>query len=268
MISKLKAEFAAFFEKVRTMDRKVIIIFISVGVLQTIAWYYTSRRFFRKNFFEDVARVLEGSNIFLIEYLFWFIGDFLVFFVIPVLLIIFVLKEPLKDFGVGFGDVKAGLGITALFLGAMLPIVWFVSASPSFSATYPHLTSAKTDWGVFLIYEAGMLTYMIGWEFVWRGYMTFGLYEKFGYYAVLIQMLPFTILHNGKPSLETFGAVLGGIALGVLALRTRSFIYCVLVHFGVMFSIDTISSLRLRAGDYGVGFDSLINVISEFFRGL
>jgi hypothetical protein len=55
----------------------------------------------------------------------------------------------------------------------------------------------------------------------------FGLKEKFGFYAVLIQMIPFVILHNGKPELETFGAIAGGIALGILALRTKSFYYCV-----------------------------------------
>ena len=95
--------------------------------------------------------------------------------------------------------------------------------------------------------------------------MLFGLEEKFSYYAVLIQMVPFVILHNGKPDIETFSAIIAGIALGIMALRTRSFIYGAIVHFGVMFGIDTISSLRFRVQDYGVGFDSLVKVISGLF---
>jgi membrane protease YdiL (CAAX protease family) len=94
--------------------------------------------------------------------------------------------------------------------------------------------------------------------------MLFGLEEKFGYYAVLIQMIPFLILHNGKPAPETFGAILGGIALGILALRTRSIYYCVITHMSVMFSIDLISTLRYRANDFGIGISSLINVLKEF----
>lgn len=106
---------------------------------------------------------------------------------------------------------------------------------------------------------------MFAWEFIWRGFMLFGLEKKFCYYSVLIQMIPFVILHNGKPFLETFGAIFGGIALGILALRTRSFYYCVIIHIGVMYSIDVISSLRFRADDYGIGITSLINIIKQFF---
>ena len=36
---------------IRNMDRKVVIIFLSVAVLQTISWYFTSRKFFRINFY-------------------------------------------------------------------------------------------------------------------------------------------------------------------------------------------------------------------------
>jgi membrane protease YdiL (CAAX protease family) len=106
---------------------------------------------------------------------------------------------------------------------------------------------------------------MIAWEFIWRGFMLFGLEAKFGYYAVLIQMIPFLILHNGKPAAETFGAIAAGLALGILALRTRSVLYCIVTHAGVMFSIDLISTLRFRAGDYGIGLSSLIKIFKVIF---
>ncbi len=95
--------------------------------------------------------------------------------------------------------------------------------------------------------------------------MLFGLEEKFGYYAVLIQMIPFVILHNGKPMAETFSAILGGIALGILAFRTRSILYGFVVHVGIMFSIDLICTLRFRTTDYGLGISSIIKIIKEMF---
>jgi membrane protease YdiL (CAAX protease family) len=103
---------------------------------------------------------------------------------------------------------------------------------------------AKSNWTIFIIYEIGMFTYLFAWEFIWRGFMLFGLEEKFGYYSVFIQMIPFVILHNGKPELETFSAILGGIILGIVALRTRSFIYGVFIHFAIMLSIDLFSTIR------------------------
>jgi membrane protease YdiL (CAAX protease family) len=106
---------------------------------------------------------------------------------------------------------------------------------------------------------------MFAWEFIWRGFTLFGLEKKFGWYAVFIQMIPFVILHNGKPFLETFGAILGGIGLGIIALRTRSVYYCIIIHLGVIYSIDILSVLRYRANDYGVGFESFINLLKQFF---
>lgn len=260
--NNLKIELKNLIVVVRTLDKKVISIFLSIAFLQTISFYYTSRRFFRANLFESFQNY---SDPYLIEYIYWFVGDFFTFFILGVLIIKFGFKEKLKDFGFQLGDLKTGLSLSIIFLSVMIILVWFVSATPEFAEKYPHLTGAKSNWNIFFIYEAGMLLYMFAWEFIWRGFMLFGLEKKFGYYSVLIQMIPFVILHNGKPFLETFGAIFGGIALGILALRTRSFYYCVIIHIGVMFSIDIISSLRFRANDYGIGIASLINIIKQFF---
>jgi membrane protease YdiL (CAAX protease family) len=191
------------------------------------------------------------------------LGDFLSYFILPFLIIKILLKESVKSYGLTLGDFSAGLKISFLFLIIMIPLVWVASSFPEFNKTYPHLSSAKDSWTIFFIFETGLLIYMFSWEFVWRGFMLFGLEEKFGYYTVLIQMIPFLILHDGKPAAETFGAIAAGIALGILALRTRSVLYCVIVHMGVMFSIDLISTLRYRAGDYGIGLSSFLNIINE-----
>lgn len=258
----LKSEINELNRNVRKLDKKVIIVFLSIAILQTISFYFTQRRFFRENLFEQFQNY---SDPYLLEYLYWFIGDFFTFFILGIVIIKFGLKEKLSDYGLKFGDIKTGLTISIIFLAVMIILIWFVSATPAFAEKYPHLSSAKSNWNTLLIYEAGMLLYMFAWEFIWRGFMLFGLEKKFGGYAVLMQMIPFVILHNGKPFLETFGAIFGGIALGILALRTRSIYYCVLTHIGVMFSIDIISSLRFRANDYGIGFESILNLIKQIF---
>jgi uncharacterized protein len=259
---RIKIEINRLLEIVREMDRKVIIIFLSVAVLQTVSWYYTSRNFFRIYFFPNYQ---NDPNVFLYEYLYWFIGDFFTFFILCIIIIKFILKEDFKNYGLQFGDYKTGLVLSAIFLLVMVPAIWFFSATPDFSKKYPHLLSTRNSWGEFFIYESGMMLYMISWEFIWRGFMLFGLKEKFGYYSVMIQMIPFVILHNGKPAAETFGAIAGGLALGVLALRTNSILYCIITHVGIMFTIDLISTLRYRANDYGVGLDALLNIIKIIF---
>lgn len=262
MIKKLKSDIKSFIDIVKSQDKGVVTILMSVAVLQTISYYYTSRRFFREYLFESFQSLPQP---FLIEYIYWFIGDFITFFVLGLLIIKYILRDNLRDYGFKFGDYKTGIKYSSIFIFVMVILIWIISASPSFAEKYPHFAEAKSDWSLLFIYEMGMLIYMISWEFFWRGYMLFGLEKKFGYYSVLFQMIPFVILHNGKPFLETFGSIFGGIALGVLALRTRSFYYCVIIHIGVMISMDFISSLRYRANDYGIGINSIINLVNYLF---
>jgi uncharacterized protein len=265
MLSFLKNELSSLKNHTKTLDKKVVVIFLSVAVLQTISWYVTSRKFFRANIFEQYQ---FHPQVYLIEYLYWFIGDFITFFILPFLIIRFFFREKLSSYGLQVGDYKVGLKITLILILIMLPLIWIASASSSFANVYPHLPSARESWQILIIYEIGLLIYMLAWEFVWRGYILFGLYEKFGFYSIFIQMIPFVILHNGKPMLETFGSILAGLALGILALRTKSIFYCVIAHMSVMFSIDLISTLRFRADDFGVGFSSLMNIIKTLFLGI
>jgi len=247
---------------IKQLDRKIIIIFISVAILQTISYYYTSRRFFRNNYFEQLQ---FDKNIFLYEYIYWFAGDFLTLFILPLLIIKLFLKRKFSGYGLQMGDYKTGFKYSLIFLAVMIPIVWLASSTGDFIDTYPQLNDVKYSWNIFLVFESGILLYMVAWEFIWRGFMLFGLEAKFGYYTVLIQMIPFLILHNGKPVAETFGAIAAGIALGVLALKTRSVLYCIIIHAGVMFSIDLVSTLRFRANEYGTGLGSLIKLFKILF---
>src|SRR3989304_7573885 len=103
MLSFLKNELSSLKKHAKTLDKKVLIIFLSVAVLQTISWYITSRNFFRANFFEQYQ---FHPQVYLIEYLYWFIGDFITFFILPVLIIRLFLKEKLSNYGLKIGDYR------------------------------------------------------------------------------------------------------------------------------------------------------------------
>jgi membrane protease YdiL (CAAX protease family) len=258
----IKEEFNKFIKVFRELDKNVVIIFVSIAILQTISWYITSRRFFRNN----LAQYFPNTELRKIyEFAYWFIGDFITYFIIPLLIIIFIFRKRLSQFGLQRGDYRFGLTVSVLFIGIMLPVIWYFSGSQDFIIQYPHLSLARSDWRIFIVYEIGILLYLFAWEFIWRGFTLFGLYDKFGIYAIFIQMIPFVILHNGKPFMETFGAIAGGIILGYFALRTKSIYYCIITHAGVMFMIDLIAALRFRASEYGTGVSSIIKIINELF---
>lgn len=258
MIKRSKEEIFNILGGFRNLNTKVVTIFLTVAILQTISWYFTSKGFFSKNLY---IYFLEDDNAQLYGFLFWFMGDCFTLLVIPFLIIKYGFKEKISSYGVKLGDYKKGILISLLFIIPMLVVIWFVSGMTDFRNYYPILHSAKENWNVFFIFELGLLIYMFAWEFFWRGYMLFGLEQEFGYYAVFIQMIPFVILHNGKPFLETFGAILGGIILGVLALRTRSYIYGVIIHFTIIFSLDLFSTIRYRSNQFSDSLSFLFNRI-------
>ena len=116
----LKDELRKLSKIIHNMDRKVITIFISVAVLQTISWYFTSRSFFRLNLFNYFS---SSQSVDLYEYIYWFFGDFFSFFILPILIIFIFLKDKPKNFGLQIGDYKAGLKLSFYFVIIMIVII-------------------------------------------------------------------------------------------------------------------------------------------------
>ena len=105
-----------------------------------------------------------------------------------------------------------------------------------------------------------MALYIFSWEFFWRGFFLFGLEEKFGAYAIFIQMLPFVFLHFGKPFGETITSIFGALILGMLALKTRSFIYGFILHFLMMFMLDVFSIIKFYLIELNRTAGSFLNI--------
>ena len=217
------------------IEPKPTIVLIGSALLLTVHRYYTKTAFFRRTFgqyFQDSAYAA------IYPYYYWFLASSITLMLIPIGLIKLGLRERIKDYGFRISKSKLGWGFVIVGFVLMLPLVLIASRSVSFQHKYPLCRLAATNGSIFLPYELAYGVYMLSWEFFFRGYMLFGLEERFGKYSVLIQMIPFTILHHGKPFAESLGAILAGILLGVIALETRSFIYGALLHWLVAVSMD------------------------------
>ncbi len=239
MIKKYFSELKDLNLIIKSLDFKVVYIFLSVSIVIFLGVWLANPLFYYNNIGQDRF----DSRVY------WFLLDGLIMFLIPVLSIKFILKGKFSDYGLTLGDYKFGLFTLIGFFVFMLPFLWVVSASPDFARTYPQGGSQVSESiSMFLFYEFCVLIYMLGWEFLWRGYMLFGLKEKFGYYSIFIQMIPFFILHKGKPELELFGSIIAGLVMGIQVWRSNSFIYSWILHWLIMFSIDSISIIREKTG--------------------
>jgi len=147
----------------------------------------------------------------------------ILYLIIPLIIIVFIFRENPKEFGFGVGDWKVGLLITTIGILLMAPIIYFLgSGNESMRAYYqPYVNGLP--WTTFLD--------LIGWEFIFRGWILFGYARKFGPESLWLQAVPFALMHNGKPELETLSTIFGGFAFGWIAYRTKSFLYPFLIHW-------------------------------------
>jgi len=79
---------------------------------------------------------------------------------------------------------------------------------------------------------------LFAWEFFFRGFMLFGLEGELGWYAAIVQAVPFTLAHVGKPELETYSCIVGGTLIGLIGLRVRSFYPAFFIHWFIAVALD------------------------------
>jgi membrane protease YdiL (CAAX protease family) len=136
-------------------------------------------------------------------------------------------RDKPQDYGIRIGRWKSSIILTAACLAAMALILYGTGKMPDFRSYY-HMDAI--GWPELLLSAA---LYMFAWEFLFRGYMLFGLEKSIGRNAIFVQTIPFVLLHLGKPFLETLFCIPGGFVLGYVAYRTRSFLPCFVIHFGI-----------------------------------
>ena len=146
--------------------------------------------------------------------------------------------NPMK-LGLKLGDFKNWVPITALFILVMLPVFYYVAHTDAFKNSYPSEYRARESVEVFLIATFAYLVYFLGWEFIFRGYFLMALKDRIGVVpAIVLQMIPFAAMHINKPPLEAMSSVVGGIILGILVIRVRSFWPCIIIHWVLHASIN------------------------------
>lgn len=165
------------------------------------------------------------------DWLPYFSGDganaLLYYGLIPLCLGCILLRTHPLNLGLGLGDFRFWFPASALYLCLAIPLVYLVSQSTAMQAHYP---PEPIDWWE---YWRGMGLYLIGWEFLFRGFLLFGLKRDFGAKAILVQVIPFTLLHFEYADVETVSCIVSGIVWGYICYRGNSFWPAALMHIGV-----------------------------------
>lgn len=144
---------------------------------------------------------------------------------VPLVVIVVAFRDAPARYGFQLGDVKAGAMLTAAGCGIAAVLALLTARTDAMQRYYAPQIQAPLPLALDNAID------LIGWEFLFRGFLLFALYPVCGPYAILLQAVPFTIAHLGKPEIETLSCIFGGSAFGYVAWRTRSFLYPFLIHW-------------------------------------
>lgn len=255
----IRLETARLANALRRLDRQAATVLVAVGALVILQDAIGSRRFF----YAHAAHIFPAEYADLLSWIWRFVVQGATGFALPLAILCGLFRQSPAKAGLGRGDWKFASMAMACYLPAVMAGTWILSASPAFQAQYPHYAPAATDWTLFLVYEACFLFYWIGWEYLWRGFMLFGTAPAIGPYAIFAQAIPFALLHLNKPLPETVLSLIGGVVLGALVWRCRSFWIAVPIHAAQMMALDFWCALRARSGADGVGLEALGNALGS-----
>jgi len=174
----------------------------------------------------------------------WYATAIVAFLLLPLLLIVLFLRQPPTDFGLAVGRVKEWLPAVLILYLLVFPFLYFASHQPQFRALYPLLPTARVGGPALVRFELTYGAYFFAWEFFFRGFLLFGLAKKFGPLAIPLQTVPFVFAHLNKPYPEVYASLFAGLALGALALRTRSMLPCFLLHWAAALTLDLLVLYR------------------------
>lgn len=245
-------------------DGRVVTILVVVAAMLTFQHYllsYDRPFFYTMGLLRDiglgsladwwVASLGTDQRTWLI---YWAVGNFVLYVIIPGLVVKLVFRQTLAEYGFKLQGAFKDWWVYPLFLGIMLPIVFLVSHNEHFQKTYPfYEVGDEPLWPWFWVWELFYALQFLGLEFFFRGFMVHGLRHRFGAYAIPVMTVPYCMIHFQKPMPETFGAIIAGLVLGFMSLRTRSVILGAALHVGVAVSMDLTS--LWRQGYFGEGGD-------------
>ena len=168
---------------------------------------------------------------------FWL--SFFLFAVFPALTVVFLLKEPLKNFGLTLGKRRTGI----IFSAVALIIFIFANYFHVFHSKYAGQLSIPpfiiNSFAAFLAFEIFIsLPLHFFWEVFFRGFIQMGLEKKLGIFSLLLAAVLQTILFARGGWIAVFLILFSSLAASLIVRQSRSILYSVLSLWLISVSLD------------------------------
>jgi membrane protease YdiL (CAAX protease family) len=215
---------------------RVLMVLLTVAAALTLQEYLGGHDTYERLFPRD------GSTYWELRGFAWWSGwRLLGYVIIPMVVLACLPGERIRDYHVSPRGFFKHLWVYAVLFAAVLPAVLAASTTDAFRHTYPFYRMANRSYPDLVLWELLYALQFLSLEFFFRGFILHGLRRALGSNAIFVMLVPYCMIHYGKPLPETLGAIGAGLILGTLAMRTRSIWGGVLIHIGVAATMDVLA---------------------------
>jgi uncharacterized protein len=239
----------------READRKMIVVLLTTAVALTCSnflrdgsqpgWIVAPLRDLG---FHSAANsinraLLTSAHADFWQLVFWAVVSIVCYVAFPVFAIRVLLHERVRDYGLRWkGLFGHGRVYIALYL-AIFPAILAVSFGGAFVHRYPfyNIGSHEGFWPYLWLWWGLYALQFVALEFFFRGFVLHGLAPRFGFAAVFVMMVPYNMIHYGKPMPEALAAIAGALVLGTLSLKTKSIWWGAALHISIAGTMDILA---------------------------
>jgi len=251
-VTDVRAETDARASTTPATDRKMVVVFLTAAVALTCSNFLSDGS--NPQWLERILRaaglgglagrlhdaLLLSSHRDFNQLVFWAIVVISAYTIPAALAIRFVLHERVRDYGLRVRGILPHLRSYAALYAIAAPLIVAASFTASFQDRYPffHPAAGNSLWPYLYVWWVLYWLQFCALEFFFRGFLLYGLAPRLGWAAIFAMVLPYNMLHYGKPMPEALAAIVGGIVLGSLALKTRSIWWGAALHISIALTMD------------------------------
>lgn len=221
-VTDLRDEVNARAETTVAADRRAVVVLLTSAIALTAAHFWGKRD-------DELSGLVR-----------WALVNSACYGVPAIIVIRFVLHERVRDFGLAARGMAAHARVYAVLCSLALPAVFLASFTGGFQDKYPFLHLAPGDAFIPELYVWWLLYWgqFVALEFFFRGFLLHGLAPRLGWVSIFVMVVPYNMVHYGKPMPEALAAIVGGIVLGTLSLKTRSIWWGAALHIAIAITMD------------------------------
>jgi uncharacterized protein len=219
------------------VDSRTWVSLTYTAIAMAMIYYYGKSNHALSLFPQLASQIKDPAELSFYTKMYWVASGVLVYLMIP-WIFIRIRGERLRDYGVRLPASYKHLWIYGAMLLVVIVLAYFASFRPSFQRAYPYYPYYQEEPFYYALFWVGRSVRFFALEFFFRGYLLFSLKPKFGDASFFVSMVPYSMIHLGKPVPETLFAIVGGIVFCWIAARTKSIWGAVVLHISLALAMD------------------------------